>query len=62
MALELFAEQALQYDSSIDVFALGLAHMVVLNYNEEYPVGTPHSSEPFLHTFTARVIRLQFTI
>ena len=44
MAPELFAEQTLQYDSSIDVFALGLVHLVVLDYNEEYPVTTPLSS------------------
>ena len=52
MAPELFTKQdgQLQYDSSIDVFALGLVHMVVLDYNEKYPVTTPLSSEYFLHS------------
>ena len=52
MAPELFSEQASEYDSSIDVFALGLVHMVVLDYNEKYPVTTPLSSE-YLSFFTS---------
>ena len=63
MAPELLAEQTLEYDSSIDVFALGLVHMVVLDYNEKYQVTTPLSSEYFLRIspYFVRVISyLQF--
>ena len=47
MAPELFSEQegGLQYGPSIDVFTLGLVHMVVLDYSEEYPVTIPLSSK-----------------
>ena len=43
MAPELFAKHdgKLQYDLSIDVFALGLVHMVILDYTEQYPVNYP---------------------
>ena len=46
MAPERFLEpdEKLQYDSSIDVYALGLVHMVVLEYSEKYPVTLPLSS------------------
>ena len=50
MAPELFYRTGkVQYDSSIDIFALGLVHMVVLEYNEKYPVTIPLSSESCLH-------------
>ena len=49
LAPEFFAEQdgGLKYDSSVDVFALGLVHLVVLQYGDNYRETNPLSGKFF---------------